>query len=79
MIKFDHLKKACEELGFKLVSKRSYLNVLDSEESKIMFFFPDKPWDLNFTNDFNFIRISEKAKIIKAITKDYEEFMHGDE
>lgn len=77
MIKFNYLKKACEELGFKLVSKRSYLNVLDSEESKIMFFFPDKPWDLNFTDDFNFIRISEKAKLIKAITKDYEEFLNG--
>lgn len=77
MIKFEHLEKACEELNFKLVSKMHYLVVLDKDEDKIMFFFPDKPWDINFTNDFNFIRISEKAKILKAITKDYEEFMNG--
>ena len=72
MIRFTHLEKACDELGFELVNIMTHLYVLDGEGSKIMFFFPGKPWDLNFTNDFNFIRISERAKLIKAITRDYE-------
>lgn len=78
MIKFKNLKAACKELDFKLVSKMRYLVVLNREGDNTMFFFPDRPWDLNFTDYFNFIELYEKAKIIKAITKDYEDYINGD-
>lgn len=44
-----------------------------------MYFFPDKPWDVNFREDFNFISGSEKAMILKGLYRDYEEFINGDE
>lgn len=79
MIKFDHLKKACEELNFKVVNFRGFTSVNDKGESglRLMYFSPDVPWAISFTDIFNVLECSEKAMLIKAITKDYEEYISG--
>ena len=79
MIKFDNLKKACEELGFKIESQYSYLNVFDEKSNLISSLHSSKLWDLNFTSLFNYLETSVKAKLINAITRDYEEFLNGDD
>lgn len=43
MIKFDHLKKACDEIGFELVSQRRFMNVFDSDGNRVIYFFPYEP------------------------------------
>lgn len=80
MIKFDHLKKACEEMGFELINYRTSKSVVDTTGSgwRLMNFSPDTPWAISFTDFFNVLEYSERAKLIKAITKDYEEFINGD-
>lgn len=79
MIKFENLKKACDEIGFELISQRRFMNVFDGDGNRVMYFFPNAPWDVNFNESFNFLSGSEKAMILKGLCRDYEEFMHGDE
>lgn len=81
MIKFEHVKKACEELGFRFITYRAFKSVVDKGGSslRLIIFSPDTPWAISFTDVFNVLECSEKAKLIKAITKDYEEFINGDE
>lgn len=78
MIKFEHLKKACKELDFNLEERNIYLCVYDEVERMLMRIFPYDPWKVDFTNDFNVLECSEKAKLIKAITKDYEDYINED-
>lgn len=81
MIKFENLEKACEDLNFELVNFRGFSSVIDKGESRLrlMIFSPDTPWAIGFTDFFNVLECSEKARLIKAITTDYEEFINGDE
>lgn len=79
MIKFEHLKKACKELGFKFESRNIYLCVYDEVEHMLIRIFPYDAWKIDFTTDFNLCFEDTKARLIKAITKDYEEFINGDE
>lgn len=80
MIKFDNLKKACEDLNFELVNFRGFSSVVDKGGArlKLMNFSPETPWILSFANTFNVLEGSEKATLIKAITKDYEEFINDE-
>lgn len=79
MIKFEHLKKACAELGFELINYRTFKSVVDTTGSnwRLINFSPDTPWAISFTDFFNVLECSEKAKLIKAITTDYEDFING--
>lgn len=81
MIKFENLMVACEELGFQFINYRTFKSVVDTTGSnwRLMNFSSDIPWAISFTDFFNVLERSEKAKLIKAITKDYEEFINGDE
>lgn len=81
MIKFENLMVACEELGFEIINFRTFTSVIDKGGSnlRVINFSPDTPWAIGFTDFFNVLECSEKAKLIKAITKDYEEFINGDE
>lgn len=78
MIKFKNLKKACEKLECKLESTRLYISVFDKNGYRLMYFYPDKVWEINFKDDFNFSDTTVKAKLIKAITKDYEDYINED-
>lgn len=80
MIKFEHLKKACEELNFEVVNFRGFTSVIDKGGSslRLINFSPEMPWAISFTDVFNVLECSEKAKLIKEITRDYEEFLNGD-
>ncbi len=78
MIKFEHLKKACKELDFKLESRNIYLCVYDEVEHMLMRIFPIDAWNIDFTNDFNLCFEDTKARLIKAITKDYEDYINED-
>ena len=81
MIKFDNLKKACEDLNFELVNFRGFSSVVDKGGArlKLMNFSPKTPWILSFTNTFNVLEGSEKARLIKAIIRDYERYLNGDD
>lgn len=79
MIKFKYLKRACDELGFKLISRNIYLCVYDDVEHMLIRIFPYDLWKVDFTNDFNLCFEDTKAMLIKAITRDYEEFNYGKE
>ena len=79
MIEFKNLEKACEELGYKLESRNIYLCVYDEVERMLMRIFPIDAWNIDFTNDFNLCFEDTKAMLIKAITRDYEEFLNGNE
>mgnify|MGYP006926284274 CR=1 FL=1 len=72
MIKFEHLKKACEELGFNFETRNFCLCVYDEVEHMLMRIFPIDAWNIDFTNDFNLCFEVTKATLIKAITRDYE-------
>lgn len=78
MIKFTHLKKACDALGYKLESRDIYLCVYDEVEHMLIKIFPYDAWSIDFTNDFNLCFEYEKAMLIKAITKDYEDYINKD-
>ena len=80
MIKFNNLEKACGELNFELVNFRGFSSVVDKSKSRLrlMNFSPEKPWALSFTYIFNVLECSEKARLIKAIIRDYEEYLNGD-
>lgn len=78
MIKFEHLKKACDDLGYKLESRNIYLCVYDDVEHMLISIFPYDPWKVNFTTDFNLCFEDTKARLIKAITKDYEDYINED-
>lgn len=78
MIKFEHLKKACDDLGYKLESRNIYLCVYDEVERMLIRIFPCDPWNVDFTNDFNLCFEDTKARLIKAITRDYEDYINED-
>lgn len=78
MIKFKNLKKACEELNFKIESRNIYLCVYDEVEHMLIRIFPYDAWKVDFTNDFNLCFEDTKARLIKAITRDYDGFIDGD-
>ena len=81
MIKFENLMVACEEMGFELINYRTSKSVVDKGGSglRLIILSPDTPWAISFTDVFNVLECSEKAKLIKAISKDYEEYINGDE
>ena len=78
MIKFKNLKNACNDLGYKLESRNIYLCVYDEVEHMLLSIFPCDPWKVDFTNDFNLCFEDTKARLIKAITKDYEDYINKD-
>lgn len=78
MIKFKNLEKACEELGYKLESRNIYLCVYDEVEHMLISIFPYDSWKVDFTSDFNLCFEDTKARLIKAITKDYEDYINED-
>lgn len=78
MIKFENLKKACEELGFNFETRDIYLCVYDEVDHMLMRIFPYDAWNIDFTNDFNLCFEDTKAMLIKAITKDYEDYINED-
>ncbi len=77
MIQFKYLKRACDKLDFKLISRNIYLCVYDEVDHMLIRIFPCDPWKVDFTNDFNLCFEDTKEMLIKAITKDYEEFNYG--
>lgn len=80
LIKFENLEKACEDLNFELVNFRGFSSVIDKGGSnlRVINFSPDTPWAISFTDVFNVLECSEKAMLIKAITKDYEDYINED-
>lgn len=78
MIKFEHLIKACEELNFKISKTDTHLIVLAGFYKDILYIHKEKIWDFGFHMVFNLLKLEEKARLIKAITKDYEEYINGD-
>lgn len=78
MIKFNNLKRACKELSFNFEERDIYLCVYDEVDHMLIRIFPHDAWSIDFTNDFNLCFEYEKAMLIKAITKDYEEYMNED-
>lgn len=79
MIKFENLKKACEELDFELDKEDPFVTVSNWSGKYVIFLSKHDPWNIGFYVSFDWLSPEEKAKLIKAITKDYEEYMHGDE
>ena len=78
MIKFNNLEKACEELNFKISRIDTHLIVLAGFYKDILYVHKEKIWDFGFHFVFNWLKPGEKAKLIKAITRDYEEYLNGD-
>lgn len=78
MIKFEHLEKACDEIGFNFEMRDIYLCVYDDVYHMLIKLFPYDPWKVDFTNDFNLCFEDTKARLIKAITKDYEDYINED-
>lgn len=78
MIKLNNLKKACDELGYKLESRDVCLCVYDDVEHMLIEIFPYDAWSIYFKNDFNLCFKDTKAMLIKAITKDYEDYINED-
>lgn len=79
MIKFGHLKKACDELDFKLDKEDPFVTVANCSEKEVIYLSKNDPWGIGFYTSFDRLIAEEKAMLIKAITKDYEEFINGDE
>lgn len=77
MIKFSNLEKACEDLSFKFEKSCGYTNIYTEESSFIICLNPFKIWDCNFNLTFNYLEAGIKATLIKAITRDYEEYLNG--
>lgn len=78
MIKFNNLKKVCEKLNFRIENSMFFINVIDKYDYALMHFYPDKVWGLHFENAFNYLNNDIKAMLIKAITKDYEDYINED-
>lgn len=78
MIKFNNLEKACDEIGFNFETRDIYLCVYDDVYHMLIKIFPYDAWKIDFTNDFNLCFEDTKARLIKAITKDYEDYINED-
>lgn len=77
MIKFTNLEKTCKELDFKLDKKEPFVLVIDRFEYEVIFLSKNNPWNICFYAHFDWLDVNEKEKLIKAITKDYEEHLNG--
>lgn len=78
MIKFENLEKACKELNFKIVKGDMYIEVITDYNMEIMFLHMIEAWDINFWTIFNWLRPEKKVLLLKAITKDYEDYINKD-
>ncbi|MEJ8752654.1 hypothetical protein WKS98_08510 [Lagierella sp. ICN-221743] len=78
MIKFKNLNKACNEIGFNFEMRNIYLCVYDEVGHMLIKIFPYNAWAIDFMSDFNLCFEDEKAMLIKAITKDYEDYINED-
>lgn len=78
MIEFKNLEKACKELGFKIVKRNMYIEVITDYSREIMFLHMIEAWDINFWTIFNWLRPEKKVLLLKAITKDYEDYINED-
>lgn len=78
MIKFTNLEKACKELDFELEKRIAYIAIITDYNREIMYLHMDEAWNINFYTTFNYIRPGEKVLLLKAITKDYEDYINED-
>lgn len=78
MINFTHLKKACKELNFKIDKRAIYIAIITEDYREVMYLHMEKPWDINFYTSFNWFKPEEKVSLLKAITKDYEDYINKD-
>lgn len=77
MIEFNNLEKACEELDFKIVKRNMYIEVITDNSREIMFLHMIEAWDINFWTIFNWLKAEDKALLLKAAIRDYEEHLNG--
>lgn len=78
MIKFNNLKKTCDEIGFNFEMRNICLCVYDEVWHMLIKISPYDAWRIDFTGDFNLCFDDTKAMLIKAITKDYEDYINED-
>ena len=79
MIKFDNLEKVCNELGLKVENSYGYTNVFNKDNILFISLNPFKAWDCNFNLTFSYLEPSIKAMLIKAMARDYEEHLNGND
>lgn len=78
MIKFNNLEKACEELGFFLIEANYYqLFVTAGRYNDYLCIHKEEVWNFSFCTGFIWLDPDIKATLIKALTKDYEEYLNG--
>lgn len=78
MIKFNNLRKACKELDFYLLeADYNHLIVTAGRFGDYICIHKEEAWNISFEVRFRWLESDKKAQLIKAITKDYEEYLNG--
>lgn len=80
MIKFDNLEKACIESGFIIMEADcNHLAVAKGVYNFHLYIHKEEVWNCIFLMSFNFLEPDIKATLLKAMAKDYEEYINGDD
>lgn len=54
-----------------------YIEVITDYNREIMFLNMNETWDINFWTIFNWLKAEDKALLLKAAMRDYEEYING--
>lgn len=77
MIGFSRVKAVCEMLGFKHYHLSYWLAIVNDNGAKISLLDRYGFYNVAFCTEFTLLKADEKAALLKAIVKDYEEELNG--
>ena len=79
MIKFKNLEKVCENFDLKLKKRCDFINIVSEDNIFLISLSPYKAWEFYFQTPFNYFQPATKALLIIAMSKDYEEYLNGND